>query len=90
MRESAPSFVPPSYTQRLRLQRCEQRATREFFAGTSVSRNVQAAGHQRIEELFSATIQRAIRQLIDEQDRQIATSIDERDRALKIRRRSSR
>ncbi|MCP3713243.1 PAS domain-containing sensor histidine kinase [Paraburkholderia sp. CNPSo 3274] len=70
------------------LQRCVQQATREFFAGISVSRNIQAAGHQLIEELFSATIHSAIRQLIDEQDGRIATTIGERDLALAAQQKS--
>ncbi|MEX3943840.1 ATP-binding protein [Paraburkholderia sp. BR10937] len=63
-------------------QRCVQQATREFFAGTSVSRNVQAEAHQLIEDLFSATIRAAIRQLIDEQDSRISQTLGELDRAL--------
>ncbi|MBU7443403.1 ATP-binding protein [Paraburkholderia fungorum] len=69
-------------------QRCVQQATREFFVKTPVSHNVQAAAHQLIEDLFSATIHTAIRQLIEEQDRRISATIDERDRALAAQQKS--
>jgi signal transduction histidine kinase/CheY-like chemotaxis protein len=70
------------------LQRCVQRAAREFFAGTPVSRNAQATAHQLLEDLFSAIIHTAIRQLIEEQDGRISATIDERDRALAAQQKS--
>ncbi|MEZ2311979.1 ATP-binding protein [Paraburkholderia sp. RCC_158] len=70
------------------LQRCVQQATREFFATTSVSRSAQAAAHQLIEDLFSATIDAAIRQLVDEQDNRISATIAERDGALAAQQKS--
>jgi len=76
------------YRELNQLQRCVQRAAREFFAGTSVSRNAQATAHQLLEDLFSATIHTAIRQLIDEQDGRISATIDERDRALAAQQKS--
>ncbi|MGP8433746.1 ATP-binding protein [Paraburkholderia fungorum] len=69
-------------------QRCVQQATREFFVKTPASHNAQAAAHQLIGDLFSATIHTAIRQLIDEQDRRISATIDERDRALAAQQKS--
>jgi hypothetical protein len=69
-------------------QRCVQRATREFFANTPALRNAQAAAHQLLEDLFSATILTAIRQMIDEQDGRISATIDERDRALAAQQKS--
>jgi signal transduction histidine kinase/CheY-like chemotaxis protein len=69
-------------------QRCVQRATREFFANTPALRSAQAAAHQLIEDLFSATILTAIRQMIDEQDRRISATIEERDRALAAQQKS--
>lgn len=70
------------------LQRCVQQATREFFAGASLSRSAQAGAHQLLEDLFSATIHTAISQVIDEQDRRIAATISERDRALAAQQKS--
>ncbi|MFM0742222.1 hypothetical protein PQQ51_33810 [Paraburkholderia xenovorans] len=62
------------------LHRCMQEVTREFFGQTLVSRNVEAAAHQLIEDLFSETIQTAIRQLIDEQDERISAAIKDLSR----------
>jgi PAS domain-containing protein len=70
------------------LQRCVQQATREFFVRTSVSRSAQAAAHQLLEDLFSATIHTAIRQLVDAQDERISATIEERDRALAAQQKS--
>lgn len=70
------------------LQRCVQQTSREFFTGTSASRTAQAGAQQLIEELFSATIRTAIRQLIDEQDGRIAATIGERDLALAAQQKS--
>lgn len=70
------------------LQRCVQHATREFFAGVFGSSGAQSAAQLLIDDLFSATIHTAIRQLTDEQDRRIEATIYERDRALAAQQRS--
>jgi PAS domain-containing protein len=70
------------------LQRRVQRAAREFFAGTQVSRNAQATAHQLLEDLFSAIIHTAISQLTEEQDGRISATIDERDRVLAAQQKS--
>jgi len=69
-------------------QRCVQQATREFFAGTLVSRSAQGKAQQLIEDLFNETIHSAIRQLIDDQNGRIEATIDERDRALAAQQKS--
>ncbi|MCC8397354.1 response regulator [Paraburkholderia sp. MMS20-SJTR3] len=70
------------------LQRCVQQASREFFTDTPTPRSVQSAAHQLIEALFSVTIHSAIRQLLEDQDRQIAATTGERDKALAAQQKS--
>lgn len=70
------------------LQQCVQQASREFFEGTTLSRSAQTIAHKLIEQLFSATIRAAIRQLVDEQYARIAETIRERDRALAAQQKS--
>ncbi|WMY11729.1 hybrid sensor histidine kinase/response regulator [Paraburkholderia phenoliruptrix] len=70
------------------LQRCVQQVAREFFAGTSASRKTQTAAHRLIEDLFSATIHTAIKQLLEDQDERIKETSGERDRALSAQKQS--
>ncbi|WP_036022076.1 ATP-binding protein [Paraburkholderia mimosarum] len=70
------------------LQRCVQQVTREFFAGDSASRSTQIAAHRLLEDLFSATVHTAIKQLIEHQDERVAATSGERDRALSAQKKS--
>lgn len=76
------------YRELNQLERVMHRAAREFFAATSIARAAQAAAHQVLEDLFSATIHTAIRQLVAEQDDRIAATIAQRDEALDAQRKS--
>jgi signal transduction histidine kinase len=64
------------------LQRCVQGIVREYFTAVPVARAEQIAAHQAVENLFSATIYEAIRQLLAQQEQRIAESLRARDRAL--------
>ncbi|MGF6595359.1 PAS domain-containing protein [Paraburkholderia sp. GAS448] len=64
------------------LQQVIQDAAREYFLeGDIHPRTVEARAQRTIQELFSAMIQSAIGQLLEEQDRRVAESVQARDRA---------
>jgi signal transduction histidine kinase len=71
-------------------RKCLQDMTSEFFAGiTAPSRKLEEAQARRtIEELFSATMRGAVGQLLQEQDRRLAESLEARDRAEAARQES--
>lgn len=76
------------YRELILLQRCVQQSTREFFGGVAYSSAAQVRAHEIIEDLFSATIDGAIRQLVGERDARVAVAIGERDLALTAQRKS--
>ncbi|CAM2198170.1 histidine kinase [Paraburkholderia kururiensis] len=64
------------------LQKCTQQATREFFAHRAHRDDTQPRAHQLIEDLFSAMIYGAIRQLLEEQNQRVNDSLRARDFAF--------
>ncbi|WGS55165.1 ATP-binding protein (plasmid) [Paraburkholderia sp. D15] len=65
------------------LRRCLQDATSAYFASAQgVSRRLEAPAHRALEDLFSLSINCAIRQFSDEQAARVADAIAQRDRAL--------
>ncbi|HTI17049.1 MAG TPA: ATP-binding protein [Trinickia sp.] len=69
-------------------QRCVQDAAREYFAALPAARAGQVEAHKVIENLFSATIYEAIRQLLAQQEQRIIESLTARDRALSAQHKS--
>jgi len=71
------------------LRQVIQDAVTEYFAQEATrSRTLEAGAQRTIQDLFSAMVQSAIGQLLEDQDRRIAESLEARDRAQTAERES--